>query len=80
MTTPKAGPYNGPISQNYPREQWWVAATSDEVTRTPMQRWILDYPVVLYRKEDGKAVEKRITDNQKELGKKAAELKALLGR
>ena len=53
MNTHKAGPYGGPIAQNYPRDQWWVAATADEVTRTPLQRWILDYPVVLYRKEDG---------------------------
>ncbi|HVO45060.1 MAG TPA: aromatic ring-hydroxylating dioxygenase subunit alpha [Steroidobacteraceae bacterium] len=53
MNTHKAGPYGGPITHNYPRDQWWVAATSDEVTRMPMQRWILDYPVVLYRKEHG---------------------------
>ena len=53
MNTHKAGPYGGPIAPNYPRDQWWVAATTNEVTRTPMQRWILDYPVVLYRKEDG---------------------------
>ena len=56
MNTHQAGPYGGPISPNYPRDQWWVAATADEVTRLPMQRWILDYPVVLYRKEDGGVV------------------------
>lgn len=56
MNTHQAGPYGGPIAPNYPRDQWWVAATADEVTRLPMQRWILDYPVVLYRKEDGGVV------------------------
>ena len=41
---------------NYPRAAWWVAATSAEVGSQPLQRWILDYPVVLYRGEDGRAV------------------------
>jgi len=36
--------------------------------------------IPLYRKEDGKAVENRITENQKALVKKIAELKALVGR
>ncbi|MGZ5235547.1 MAG: hypothetical protein ACXWCV_04455 [Caldimonas sp.] len=36
--------------------------------------------IPLYRKEDGKAVENRIVENQKLLLKKANELKALLGR
>lgn len=52
----KRGPYGGPIAANYPREQWWVAATSEEITREPRQRWILDLPVVLYRKVDGTVV------------------------
>lgn len=36
--------------------------------------------IPLFRKEDGGAVEKRITEAQKELARKAGELKALLGR
>ncbi|HWW63682.1 MAG TPA: aromatic ring-hydroxylating dioxygenase subunit alpha [Sphingomonadaceae bacterium] len=35
---------------------WYVAALADEITRTPMERWFLDQPVVLYRKQDGEAV------------------------
>jgi phenylpropionate dioxygenase-like ring-hydroxylating dioxygenase large terminal subunit len=56
MSVANVGPYSGPIKENYPRNQWWVAATSEEVTRDPKQRWILDYPVVLYRKQDGAVV------------------------
>lgn len=51
-----AGPYGGDVCANYPRNEWWVAATSEEITREPKQRWILDLPVVLYRKQDGTAV------------------------
>lgn len=36
-----------------PKNQWYVAAWSSEVTRKPMQRWLLNEPVALYRKEDG---------------------------
>jgi len=32
-----------------PRNQWYVAAWSSEVTRTPMERMLLNDPVVLYR-------------------------------
>lgn len=56
MAITKSGPYGGEIHANYPRDQWWVAATSDEIGREPKQRWILDYPVVLYRKQDGGVV------------------------
>ena len=35
---------------------WYVAAFSDEVTRTPLARTLLDMPVVLYRKADGSPV------------------------
>lgn len=41
---------------NYPLDAWWVAATGDEVTTQPCQRWILGLPVVLYRTDDGTAV------------------------
>src|SRR5437588_10765396 len=51
---PVGGPYaDGRIGANYPRNQWWVVATSSEITREPRQRWVLDLPVVLYRREDG---------------------------
>jgi phenylpropionate dioxygenase-like ring-hydroxylating dioxygenase large terminal subunit len=39
-----------------PRNQWYIAAWSSEVTRTVMERWILDEPVAFYRREDGAAV------------------------
>jgi len=35
---------------------WYVAASSDEVSRKPMGRILLNEPVVLYRREDGKPV------------------------
>jgi vanillate O-demethylase monooxygenase subunit len=56
MNAATAGPYGGNITANYPRNEWWVVATSDEITREPRQRWTLDLPVVLYRKQDGTAV------------------------
>jgi vanillate O-demethylase monooxygenase subunit len=39
-----------------PREAWYVAAFAYEVKRELLSRWILNEPVVLYRKEDGEAV------------------------
>lgn len=39
-----------------PRNQWYVAAWSSEVTREPMGRWILGEPVALYRTRAGEAV------------------------
>lgn len=35
---------------------WYVAAWAYDVGRTPLQRWIVGQPVVLYRTEDGAAV------------------------
>lgn len=40
----------------FPRNQWYVAAHSDEVGRALKSRWILDEPVCLYRRLDGRAV------------------------
>jgi len=37
-----------------PRNQWYVAAWSDEITRTPLERVILDEPVVFYRTTEGR--------------------------
>ena len=45
---------NGMLVDNYPRNMWWVAAYSEEVTTKPITRWLLETPVVLYRLEDGK--------------------------
>ena len=42
--------------RNYPMNCWWVAAFSDEVGEAPLGRWLLDTPVMLYRKVDGTAV------------------------
>lgn len=41
------------VKPNYPRNCWWVAATSAEVEREPLAVTLLEMPVVLYRKEDG---------------------------
>ncbi len=38
------------------RNCWYVAATSEELSRAPLSRILLNEPVVLYRKEDGKPV------------------------
>jgi phenylpropionate dioxygenase-like ring-hydroxylating dioxygenase large terminal subunit len=43
-------------AQNYPYNCWWVAAFSDEVGRDLLGRWLLDTPVLLYRREDGSVV------------------------
>jgi phenylpropionate dioxygenase-like ring-hydroxylating dioxygenase large terminal subunit len=39
-----------------PRNHWYVAAWSKDVERKPMERWILDEPVALYRRESGQPV------------------------
>lgn len=39
-----------------PRNGWYVIAFPHEITRSLMTRWVLNEPVVLYRKEDGSAV------------------------
>jgi phenylpropionate dioxygenase-like ring-hydroxylating dioxygenase large terminal subunit len=45
-----------PSARNYPYNCWWVAGLSEEVGQTPVERWLLDLPVLLYRKDDGEAV------------------------
>lgn len=45
-----------PGNAEAPRNQWYVIAFSDEVTRTPLSRKIMDDPIVLYRCEDGSPV------------------------
>jgi phenylpropionate dioxygenase-like ring-hydroxylating dioxygenase large terminal subunit len=44
-----------PLSEGMfaPRKQWYIAAWSTEIQRSPMERWILNEPVAFYRKEDG---------------------------
>jgi phenylpropionate dioxygenase-like ring-hydroxylating dioxygenase large terminal subunit len=39
-----------------PRNQWYVAAWSSDITREPIERWILNEPVAFYRKQDGTPV------------------------
>lgn len=39
--------------RNYLRNYWYVTATSAEVTRQPMRRWLCNEPVVLFRRQDG---------------------------
>ena len=36
-----------------PWNQWYLAALSEEVTRKPLERWILNSPLVFYRQENG---------------------------
>lgn len=38
------------------RNAWYVLAWTGELTRQPIERWLLGQPVALYRKEDGTAV------------------------
>jgi phenylpropionate dioxygenase-like ring-hydroxylating dioxygenase large terminal subunit len=38
------------------RNQWYLAAWSSEVTRKPMERWLLNEPVAFYRTESGDPV------------------------
>ena len=40
----------------YLRNMWYVGAWSHEVTQTPLQRWMLDEPLVFYRTDAGDAV------------------------
>lgn len=47
---------NGMLDDNYPRNMWWCAAHRDEVSETPMARWLLEKPIVLYRLADGTPV------------------------
>lgn len=46
----------GPVSVNYPRNCWYVAATADEVTDTPLPLRIVGEDVVLWRSGSGKVV------------------------
>lgn len=39
-----------------PRNAWYVVAFPHEVDRTLLTRWVLNQPIVLYRKQDGTAV------------------------
>ena len=42
--------------QPFPKNRWYIAAFSHELTDTPMQRLLLDTPVALYRTSEGRAV------------------------
>jgi phenylpropionate dioxygenase-like ring-hydroxylating dioxygenase large terminal subunit len=56
IATGETSMYPLPDGMFAPQNQWYVAALSSEVTRQPMERWILNEPVALYRKTDGSAV------------------------
>lgn len=58
--------HSGVPPRNYPLNCWWVAAFADEVGRTPLARWLLDTPVLLYRTEAGEvaALEDRCPHRQ----------------
>jgi phenylpropionate dioxygenase-like ring-hydroxylating dioxygenase large terminal subunit len=43
-------------TQSFPRNQWYIGAFSHEVSRTPMERTLLEEPVVFYRTEAGTAI------------------------
>jgi phenylpropionate dioxygenase-like ring-hydroxylating dioxygenase large terminal subunit len=45
-----------PARRNYPLDQWYAAAFSDEIGRTPLARTLLDRQVVLYRTSAGDPV------------------------
>ena len=47
-----------------PKNGWYVAAFCNEIGERLLSRWILNQPVVLYRKQDGSAVavEERAAD------------------
>ncbi|EQB02845.1 hypothetical protein L288_15545 [Sphingobium quisquiliarum P25] len=47
-------PFQG--EKSFVANRWYVAAVSDEITRTPIERTLLDLPVLLYRAEDGSPV------------------------
>ena len=38
------------------RNYWYVAATSEEVGREILERWVLNEPIVMYRTENGDPV------------------------
>ncbi len=40
----------------YPKHQWWIAATSNEVSRDLLARTLLEKRVVMYRQENGDPV------------------------
>jgi phenylpropionate dioxygenase-like ring-hydroxylating dioxygenase large terminal subunit len=52
--TRQPGPFGGPVQPNYPRNTWWVAARSSEVTQQPYACQMLDAPVVLFRDPQGR--------------------------
>ena len=42
-----------PTTRSFPLQQWYVAAISAEVSRTPLARTICGEPLVLFRRQDG---------------------------
>jgi len=64
MNTTELNPHNASIrsvqtrgsKRNYPSNCWWVAATSEEVSRKPISRWLLDQRIALFRTQEGAPV------------------------
>ena len=42
--------------QNWPINSWWPIAHTSELSAVPVSRWLLEMPIVLYRKADGEVV------------------------
>lgn len=44
-----------PLAENRfaPLNSWYVAAWSDEITAAPRERWLLEQPIVFYRRSNG---------------------------
>ena len=52
----RAGVTTTKEERNWPMNCWWVVAQASEVSSAPVSRWILEMPLVLYRKADGDLV------------------------
>lgn len=44
------------MEQTFVRNGWYAAGWSEDVTRSPLERWIAGAPLVFYRKQDGSPV------------------------
>src|ERR1700746_207993 len=44
------------VKDSYVRNRWYVAMLSRELGRTPKQTWVLDVPIVLFRKASNEVV------------------------
>jgi vanillate O-demethylase monooxygenase subunit len=58
ILTRRRGDFNPPskLPQQFVYDAWYVAAWSEEISRKPLRRILLEEPVVFYRRTDGSAV------------------------